>query len=415
MAEIQFGPIKACQICTNPNLVPILSLGHQPPVHSHLTMAKKQEPELTFPLNLVFCRECLLVQLDYAVDPNILFPPEYPYNTGMTNMLILNFRELAKNLIKNYELGPQDLVIDIGSNDGTLLKGFQELGLPVLGIEPTDVANLANSRAIPTIKNFFSTSVAEKIVAEHGQARVITSTNVFAHIYDIYGVLKGINMLLADDGIFVSESQYLLDIVENLEVDTIYHEHVRYYALKPLMALFARASFSIIDAERTEAAGGSIRVLAKKGTHALSERAQKLIATEEAAGLYDEKTLLTFADRCLIAKRNLMTLLLDCKKEGATIAAIGAPGRSNTLLNFVHIDDSILSYAGERNTSPKIGLFSPGMHIPIVDEAQIINNQPEYALVLSWHIGHELMKKIRELGFKGKFIVPLPEPKIIAC
>lgn len=390
-----------------------MSLGHQPPVHGHRKPDNNLTPETLYPLHLVVCPDCWLVQLDYAVDPTILFPPEYPYNTGATNMLVQNFKILAQTVVRDYQLATKKLVIDIGSNDGTLLQAFKDQDMDVLGVEPTDVADLANSRGLTTRKEFFTESLAHDIAAHEGRAAVITSTNVFAHIYDVYGVLAGIKIVLAPDGVFVSESQYLMDIVEKMEFDTIYHEHVRYYALKPLAELFRRAGFSLVDAERISAAGGSIRVFAKVGSHPMSTRVQELIAAEEAAGVYNLQTWEKFAARALQIKRELMTLLLDLKKSGARIVGLGAPGRSNTLLNFIHIDDSILDYAGERNTSPKIGLLSPGMHIPIVDEARILTDQPEYCLVLSWHIGEELMQKTRGMGYNGKFILPLPKPHVV--
>lgn len=407
------GTVTVCQLCGSEPLVPILSLGHLPPVHAHLTKARLHAPETTYPLNLCKCGSCGLIQIDYAVDPRELFAPEYPYHSGMTNMLINNFRALAETLSQTYELAPGTLVVDIGSNDGTLLKPFKEKGLKVLGVEPTDNAKVAEQNGIPTVQAFFTEDVAKDIVATHGNAKIVTATNVFAHINNHFEFLEGVKTILGEDGIFVSESQYLLDIVEKLELDTIYHEHLRYYSLKPLLALLEKAGFTLIDAERITAAGGSIRAYAAVGKKPQSPRVQELIAAEEAAGLYDDAKLKAFADRTIKAKHDLQALLLACKKDGSRIVGLGAAGRSNTLLGFTRIDDTILEYLCERTGSPKIGLYSPGSHILIVDEEQLLREQPEYACVLSWHIGEELMKKMRDLGYKGKFIMPLPEPRII--
>lgn len=407
------GPITKCQICSAKNLKTILSLGHQARVHGHLTSKTNNEPETKYPLDLNYCPKCHLIQLGYAIDPKVVFFPDYPYHTGTTNMLVKNFRSLAEMAVKKYGLTSKDLVVDIGSNDGTLLKGFRENGVRVLGVEPTNVAKTAIRAGIPTMQKFFGANTAKKIASKYGQAKVITAANVFAHINHLSDFMHGIKTLLSDDGVFISESQYIMDIIKKLEVDTIYDEHLRYYTLKPMQKLFSLAGFSLVDAERITAAGGSIRVYAMKGKIPASPRVNKIISQEKRAGAYNFKTLQKFGRETIQAKYGLLELLIKCKKEGGRIAGLGAPGRSNTLLGFAKIDHHILDYLCERNTSPKIGLFSPGTHLPIVDEKRLIEEQPEYALVLSWHIGEELMKKTRLAGYKGKFIMPLPSPRIV--
>jgi 2-polyprenyl-3-methyl-5-hydroxy-6-metoxy-1,4-benzoquinol methylase len=406
------GRVIKCQICQNKNLKPILSLGHQPVVQEYLNKERLHQPETTYPLNLVYCDKCGLTQIDYVVSPEIVFPPNYPYRTGLTNMLIRNFRALADMLEKQGYTTPKSLIVDIGSNDGTLLQGFKDKGMKVVGVEPTGAADAARKNGIPTIKNFFNKETVATILKKYGQAKIITATNVFAHINDTISLANNVKNLLAQDGVFVSESQYLMDIFEKLEFDTIYHEHLRFYSLKPLVKLFSLSGMSMIDAERISAAGGSIRVYAKKGKHSMSDRAKKLIAVEEKAGLYDEKELGVFASHAIAAKHELLALLLKCKKDGARIVGLTSSARSNTLLNFTKISNDILDYTCEKSGSPKIGLFTPGMHIPVVDEEQLLKDQPEYILILSWHIGQELIKKTKEMGYKGKFIVPLPKPKI---
>jgi len=359
------------------------------------------------------CPACGLVQLDYIADPKVVFPPEYPYQTGMTNMLIRNFEQLAEEMHSQSAFGTGDLVIDIGSNDGSLLRAFRNKGAKVLGVEPTDVAKIANERGIETVQAYLTLDVAERIAATHGNAKVITATNVFAHINNLSEIMEAIGALLADDGVFVSESQYLMDIVEKIEVDTIYHEHLRFYALKPLQKLFETSGFTLVDAERISAAGGSIRVFAKKGAALpVSDRVQELVDAEVSAGLYDLGALRAFGERAIRAKHALMRLLIECKEKGP-IAAIGSPARSNTLLNFVKIDNQLIDYACEKGGHPKIGLFAPGSHIPVCDEQKLFTEQPPFALVLSWHIGDELVKKLRDLGYRGTFIIPFPEPQLV--
>ena len=407
------GPVTSCQICGAKGLDLVLSLGHQPIVQEYLTKRGLHEPEVTYPLNLVRCDACGLLQLDYIPDPKVVFPPHYPYRTGLTNMLIRNFRELAVILERDYPWRKGSLIVDIGSNDGTLLQGFKDKGMTVLGVEPTGAAKAANTNKIKTIEGFFDATTAKNIVNEYGEAHIVTATNVFAHINDAPTLAKNIASILDKDGVFVSESQYLLDIIEKLEFDTIYHEHLRFYSIKPVHRLLEGVGMSIVDAERISAAGGSIRIYAKKGRLPMSQRAKKLIVEEEKAGLYDKKVLGEFAKKAQRAKNDLLALLLKLKKEGISIVAITSPARSNPLLNFAKIDNTILDYAGEKTGSPKIGLYTPGTHIPVVDESRILKEQPDYVLVLSWHIGTELIKKVKEMGYKGKFILPLPVPRIV--
>lgn len=413
MKDNTIGAVRKCQICNAKKLKSILSFGHQPIVQQYLTEEDLHKPEITYPLNLVKCSTCGLLQLDYIPDPKKVFPQNYPYRTGLTNMLIRNFRELASVLEKSYPWKKDNLIVDIGSNDGTLLQGFKEKGMKVLGVEPTGAAKVANKNKIKTIEGFFNEKTVKKILKDYGKAHIITATNVFAHINDAPALAKNIANILDKNGVFVSESQYLLDIIEKLEFDTIYHEHLRFYSLKPLIKLIQNAGMSVIDAERIRAAGGSIRVYVKKGKLPISDRAKKLIAEEEKAGLYDEKILMDFSKKIYTAKNDLMSLILKCKKDGSRIVGLTSSARSNTLLGFTKINNALLDYACEKTGSPKIGLYTPGTHILVVNESRLLKEQPEYVLVLSWHIGDELVRKTKEAGYKGKFIIPLPIPRIV--
>jgi len=406
------GPVTSCQVCGARSLQMILRYGNQAIVQAYLTEEDLRLPEITYPLNLVFCASCGLLQLDYVADPRIVFPKNYPYRTGLTNMLKRNFEELAEKIIPTYGIQEGDRVYDIGSNDGTLLKSFKAHGMQVMGIEPTDAAKDASKNGIKTIQKFFNVSVAKELAKQYGKAKLVTASNVFAHIPNAPELAKAIAVLLEKDGVFVSESQYFFDTFEKNELDCIYHEHLRFYTLKPLQRLLSDAGMTIVDAERISAAGGSIRVFAKKGTHVASRNVHALIEAEERAGLYDEKRLKSFAKKALKAKRELAQMIADCSKKGV-VAGLGSPARSNTLLGFTHIDKDFLAYLGEKRGSPKIGLLTPGTHIPVVDEQRIVDEQPPYLLVLSWHIGKELMDIMRTKGYKGKFIMPLPVPQII--
>lgn len=413
MTTDSIGPQLRCQICNNQKLSLVLSLGHQPVLQEYLTKEELQEPEVTYPLELVFCSVCGLSQLNYIIDPTLVFMPHYPYRTGLTQMLVRNFDSLAQTMhnVGYYKKG--ELVVDIGSNDGTLLQRFKKRGAKVVGVEPTNVAISANKNGIPTLQQYFNANTVKDIRKKYWTPRVITATNVFAHINDTQTLLKNIKALMDAKTVFVSESQYVRDMVEKFAFDTIYNEHLRYYGLKPMMHLFALHHMSVIDAERIEAAGGSLRVYAKKGTHPMSARAKKILNEEKKMGLYNLKTLHSFARLAHTAKHNVVELLTKLKKTGARIVGITSAGRSNALLGFTKINNTLLDYTAEKKGSPKIGLYTPGTHILVVDEKRLIQDQPEYAVVLSWHIGEELMKKTRAAGYKGTFILPLPTARIV--
>ncbi len=413
--DTQTGKVLKCQICGSSKLKPIIGFGHHPPCDSLLTRNELSGPETFFPLNLVRCLKCGLAQLDYIAPPELVFHPKYPYRTGITKMLVENFKELAEVLIKKYELKKGDLVIDIGSNDGTALKPYKAAGMRVLGVEPTDIYKIAAKDGIPTIKAFFAQEVARKIVKKYGKAKVIIATNVFAHITGLPSFMRGLGELLEPGGNFISESQYLLDTIQKLQYDTIYHEHLRYYSLKPLQTLFKKFGFTLTDAERIFSSGGSIRAFATKGLGKSSSPSVKsLIKAEEKFGLYNDRAYSNFKKKVEIARLKLVKLLSELKLKGKTVAGVGSPGRGSTIMNYCHLDPLLVSYAAEQSTSLKLGLFTPGVHLPVINEKKLFEEQPDYALVFSWHIGPELMKKLRQKGLRSKFIVPLPEPKIIS-
>jgi SAM-dependent methyltransferase len=407
------GRVERCQACSAAPLETIMSFGHQPPVHSLLRPEQLRDPEAHYPLDLLSCAACGLVQLGYVVDPEILFPPTYPYQSGMTRILRENFRELTTGVVARLALGPQDLAIDIGSNDGTLLRGFRDAGVRVLGVEPTAIADIANANGIPTVKAFFGEEVADKIAGEHGPARVVTAANVFAHISNVQGVIRGIVRLLADGGYFVSESHYLPSLFDDVQYDTIYHEHLRYYSLRPLVAMLARFGLTVVDAEPIKTHGGSIRVFSVKGKGEPSERLRALLGAEDASGLARLVPFRAFQRRAVESKLKMMELIGGLRRQGARVVGVGAPARASMLANYCHLDTDLVEYVVEPKGSLKIGLYLPGSHLPVVDEERLFIEKPEYALMMSWHIGGEIIEKLRARGFGGKFIVPLPEPRVV--
>ena len=404
--------VEKCQICDNPKLEPILFLGYLPPVNQMHNIGERPHEQPSYPAQILYCPKCHLVQLGLIVDPKILFPAEYPYTSSTTKILRENFAELYKECRTIANLGKDDLIVDIGSNDGNLLSNFKD-NHKVLGITPEDIGKIAIERGIPTILDYFKKDVVYKIKNEYGKAKVITATNVFAHIGNINEITELILKLLSDDGVFISESHYLLALIQTLQYDTIYHEHLRYYSLHSLKYLLGKHGLEIIHAKQIPTHGGSIRVYAaRKGKYTVKGTVNALLDKEKHTVLSKEK-LLEFKDRVVISKLELHSLLLDIKKHGKRIYGIGAPSRASTLINYVGIDDGILDYVMEIKGSHKIGRYIPGTLIPVVEESKLYDEQPDYALLLSWHIADELALKLREKGFRGNFIVPLPKPRTL--
>lgn len=407
-------PITVCQICQNKNLSSVLFLGYIPPVNAMPAIGSTPIEELSFPLELLRCHECTLVQIGLAVAPEILFPPTYPYVSGSTKVLRENFADLHRESCEMLKLKKDDLVVDIGSNDGTLLSNFKSDGHRVLGVEPTNAGKLAIAAGIPTEISFFSKEKAAELKKQYGAARLITAANVFAHIGGIHSIVDGILDWLGSDGVFISESHYLLSFIETLQYDTIYHEHLRYYSVKSLSYLLERHGLEVFHVKKIPSHGGSIRVYsARKGQYPRNLSVDEFLNEEERAGLTNGNALQAFRRKVIQSKLDLMALLSELKKSGARIFGISAPSRASTLINYTGLDDGIIDAVMEISTSPKVGKYIPGTKIPVLDEKKLFEEQPEYALLFSWHIAAELTEKLRQKGFRGKFIVPLPEPHIL--
>lgn len=412
--DLDVGHIDRCQVCGSQNLEMILDLGHHAPCDSLLWPHNLDENESTYPLKFLRCPECSLAQIDYAVPPEKLFFPDYPYRSGITPTLVKNLRETGFRIIERFGMAEGDLAIDIGSNDGTLLSGFRDRGMRVLGVEPTRIADIANGNGIPTVQKFFSERLAGKIVAEHGKAKAITAANMFAHVAPLGDLIRGVEHLLDDGGVFVTESHYLMDILETVQYDSVYHEHLKFYSLKSLIKLFGYYDFTVADIERIENYGGSIRVYAIKGKgHPVSDAVSDLLREEEAFGLYGPERFNAFKESVLKSKRDLQHLVISAAARGEKVVGVGCPGRASTLINFCGIDTQTMPYIAEQSTSLKLGLALPGKHIPIVDEEIIFREQPEYVVMLSWHYWRPIVANLRKKGLKSKIVLPLPELKIL--
>ena len=408
------GPIQECQISGSSDLRPVIFLGYLPPVTTMRHVGSRPEVESRFPAELFYCPQSHLVQLGLIVDPKILFHPDYPYTSGSTRILRENFANLHSEVDALVGLAQGDLVVDIGSNDGTLLSNFLAHGHRVVGIEPTQNGETARARGVQTIISFFNRESVAQVKSQYGSPKVITAANVFAHMNNIHGVVDAIEELLSPDGVFVSESHYLGSLIETLQYDTIYHEHLRYYSVHSIQYLLNAHGFRIFHVSRIPTHGGSIRVYATRSDrYAADETVERILGEEVRAGLTSDAWIHSFRKRIIDSKLALHELLAPIKREGKRIYGIGAPARSTTLISYTGLDDGILDCVLEVAGSRKIGRYVPGTNIPVLDEDKLLEDQPPYALLLSWHIADELCTILRRKGYKGDFIVPLPEPRIV--
>jgi len=408
-------PFIKCQACGSKNLASILFVGYIPPVNTMPEIGMVPEEQPSYPLEMLRCNDCTLVQIGLDVDPEVLFPPTYPYLSASTKILRENFAQLEKEASETIGLCKNDLVVDFGSNDGTLLGNFKDAGYKVLGIEPTQAGDKARDKGINTLTAYFGLETSKIVVSEYGAAKLITAANVFAHITNVDGVIEGILGMLDTDGVFISENHYLGGLVETLQYDTIYHEHLRYYSVGSLKKLFARHGMEIFKVTKIPTHGGSIRVYAcRKGQNPIDLSVNTILDEEDKKGLTDGSILSEFHDKVVQSKLDLMKLLSDIKRDGAKIYGIGAPSRASTLINYVGLDADIIDCVMEISSSRKLNKYIPGTRIPVLDEAKLFEAQPEYALLLSWHITDELVSNLRKKGYKGKFISPLPTPRIIS-
>jgi len=402
-------------MCNNSNLELFLDLGLIPLVDRFLSSNELSKKEESFPLNVYFCKNCGLSQLGYLIPPEKLFNENYAYESITTKGRRENHKQLADYVCKEFDIDKNSLVVDIGSNVGVLLTYFKENGMRIIGVDASsNVVNIANSNNIKTILGFFNNDIVDTIISEEGNAKVITATNLFAHIqnYDLF--IVALKKLLTKDGIFVFQVPHILQLLKNIEYDTIYHEHISYFGLKPLIQFFKNHDMELFDVLETEIDGGSIRCfVSRKDQKPISSNIEKILKIEEEEGVYSIVRLKKFANDVQNQKKQLLELLTTLKQKCNIIVGVGAPAKGMTLLNYCKIDNNILDYITEKSTL-KIGKFTPGMHIPVKSDKTLIKEKPEYALILAWNFAEEIMKNLQEYTNNGgKFIIPIPFPKII--
>ena len=401
-----------CRACDGSDLRRFLDLGSQPLANAFLRDAADFPAEQRFPLEVYFCADCSLVQLLDVIDPEVLFG-HYVYVTGTSDTIAEHNQRYARAVVDELDLDAGDLVIEIASNDGSLLSCFAALGVRTLGVEPArNIAAIARERGIETVSRFFTAAAARDLLASHGPARAIVGNNVLAHVDDTRDFLAGCAHLLAPDGRVIVEVPYALDMLERREYDTIYHEHLCYFGVSSLQRLGQGVGLSLVRVDRVSVHGGSIRAWFAKDAPAGTQPAS-LIAAEQAAGVTSFDAWSAFAVDAGENRRSLRSLLEGLGTEGKQIAGYGAPAKGNTLLNYCGIDTALLPYTVDRNPL-KVGSFTPGMHLPVLPVPTLLERQPDAVLILAWNFADEIVRQQQEYASRGgRFILPIPSPRIL--
>jgi SAM-dependent methyltransferase len=405
---------SACMLCGAKAVELFLDLGETALANQFLRQDEINGHEAKYPLRIGFCHGCGHVQLLDAVPPLAMFE-NYLYISSASETLKRHFHELSAQLVDRYSIGAANLVMDIGCNDGTLLGAFKRHGARTLGVDPAEnLSEFVRQQGIERYTGLFSAASAREIVARWGQATLITATNTFPHIQDLDDFVAGIDIALYDGGALVLEMHYLLDLIEQLAFDTIYHEHVSYWALAPMQLLFEKHGMTIVDAERVPLHHGQLRVhVQRRGEGPIHERVEQLLAAEKAAGLDRFETYVRFAGRVQNVKKELHATLAELRRSGRRLAGYGAPAKGNTLLSFLQFSPEHLPYIVDRSPL-KQGRFTPGTHIPVVAPERLLTDQPDYVLLLAWNFADEIIAQQAEYRKRGgKFMVPVPEVRIL--
>ena len=406
---------KVCRLCSSGSLKSVLKLNPTPPANAFVSEDNLKEIQNKYPLELFFCEDCYHLQLLEVVDPAELFR-NYVYVSGTSPLFVNHFDNYAEEIFKKYINTEDEFVVDIGSNDGTLLKSFKKLGCRVLGVDPAyQIATKATNEGIETLPDFFTYELSQIIKNKFSSAAVISANNVFAHADDLVGILKGVKNLLKDDGIFVFEVSYLLDVFQKTLFDTIYHEHLSYHSVKPLVKFFKSNGMKLIDAKRVNTHGGSIRcaVQLSQGKLLKNSSVDDLIKIEEELKIDKYQTWLNYSNKIKKIENQLSELLNKIKSKGKTIAAFGAPAKATTLMYQFNLNQNYIDFIID-DSPLKQGLYSPGLHIPVFSSMAIKEKKPDYLIILAWNFADPIIKKNQEFLLEGgHFIIPLPEVKVI--
>lgn len=409
-------PVTTCRVCGATDWRNIISLGSMPLANSYVDVDVRPEDEEKYALEIMRCRRCFLVSVGHVVDPAILYR-NYLYYSSDALMVTSHMHRVVSLCLNEFDMAPNDLVVELGSNTGTQLKLFRDAGMRVLGVDPAiNLRAIAEGHGVPTLPEFFSAEVAAKIAADHGDAGLILGRHVFAHIDELSDTLAGVRNLLSSDGLFVIEVPYLLELLRKNQFDTIYHEHLSYFSVSTLRELFVRHGLKIVDVKHMDVHGGSILVFASLEGSKWNAREGvfEALESEEHFGLRRDETYQSFATRVDETNRELRDLIHSISKEGKTIAGYGAPAKGNTLLNFCGISKREVAFCTD-TTEAKQGKLLPGTGIPIVPPQHGVDNPPDYYLLLAWNYAEEIVEKeLAYLAAGGQFIVPIPKVKTIS-
>lgn len=410
------APLGACRLCAAPLSRTVVDLGMSPPCEKILMAHEIDGLEEYYPLHVLVCDACLLVQLKEYVGPEAIFS-EYGYFSSYSTSWVEHARRYVEAAVRRLDLGPGNLVVEIASNDGYLLQHFLPLGVPVLGVEPAaNVAKVAREKGIPTEVRFFGRDCAADVRQQYGPANLLLGNNVLAHVPDLNDFVAGMKVLLADGGIITMEFPHLAKLIEFNQFDTIYHEHFCYFSLFAVEQVFKAHGMRLFDVAELPTHGGSLRIYAcheDDASRADSERLAGLRAWERANGFDRLETYTGFEEKVRETKRKLLEFLITARREGKTVVGYGAPGKGNTLLNYCGIRQDLLDYTVDRSPH-KQGLFLPGTHIPIFHPDKIKETRPDFVLILPWNIQEEIIAQlayVREWG--ARFVVPIPEAAVL--
>lgn len=396
-----------CQICRS-DTVPGLDLGHQPVGDLILSAAQLNRPETFYPMRLQHCFDCGLTQLSYIVNPKVVYK-NFPFVSGTTQTTTRHLQTLPARLVALLGLDERSFAIDIGSNDGTLLKGYLPHGVRFLGVDPSgDPVRIANEQGIETLHAFFNAATADYIHDEYGSAEAITACGVFAHIADLTGVMQGVKRLLKPGGVFAIDVQYWLDMVQTGHYDNVFHQHLRYYAMRPLAYLFDQYDMEIFDVERSDVYGGQIRVfVCHRGDHPRAQSVDDLVALEDGQRLYQSSTNEEFARKIEERRARLFREVYERVAGGKKVIGVGAPAKASTVCNYCRLGPELVDYVTEVNPL-RMGKYLPGVHIPIVDEERMFDDpEPaDAAILFAWNYYDEIVPKLRSRGYSGEFLQP---------
>ena len=408
------GIQKYCQISGKKNLIDVIDLGNQPLADTLIKRSDLNVKEKFYPLKLLRSPDLGYAQLNYVVSSKKVYHPKYPYRPGITKEILVHYKDQVKENIKKLNLSKNSLVADIGSNDGSLLNYYRKFNMKIVGVEPTNIANIANKNKINTLKKFFNLETSNEIIKKYGKAKLITSTNVFAHMPTLHDFMLGVVNLMDEDSNFIIENHYILDILKFNQYDSIYHEHIRNYSLKSLIYLFNQYNLKVIDAEVVDRYNGSIKVTVTNNHSRIpSIKVKKLLKRELDFGIFNQRVWKDFKSNILLSKLNLRKILIDLKKQKKKVVGNSCPARCSTLINYCDIGPDLMKYIAEQPTSLKLNKYLPGKRIPIIKNDILFKDQPDFVVILAWHLYKPIIKSLKSKGLKSKFIIPLPQPRIL--